>query len=143
LANVDAVLTQRLRLLAECLDELQAFRGEAASFSVYRDDVKLRRAVERSLQVAAEISLDIGRRMIAIEGFRYAEDNQDVFRVLAAEQVVSQQLLGSLLNIARFRNLIVHDYAKIDDVKVYEILKHRLGDFEAFTEAIRTYLFGA
>ena len=57
--------------------------------------------------------------MIAIEGFRYAEDNQDVFRVLAAEQIVSQQLLDSLLNIARFRNLIVHDYAKIDDVKVY------------------------
>jgi uncharacterized protein YutE (UPF0331/DUF86 family) len=143
LANVDAVLTQRLRLLAECLDELQAFRGEAASFSVYRDDVKLRRAVERSLQVAAEISLDIGRRMIAIEGFRYAEDNQDVFRVLAAEHVVSQQLLDALLNIARFRNLIVHDYAKIDDVKVYEILKYRLGDFEAYTEAIRAYLLGA
>ena len=143
MANVDAVLTQRLRLLAECLDELQTFRREAASFSIYRDDVKLRRAVERSLQVAAEISLDIGRRMIAIEGFRYAEDNQDVFRVLAAEQVVSQQLLDSLLNIARFRNLIVHDYAKIDDVKVYEILRYRLGDFEAFTEAIRVYLVGA
>ena len=143
MADVDAVLTQRLRLLAECLDELQTFRREAASFSTYRDDVKLRRAVERSLQVAAEISLDIGRRIIALEGFRYAEDNQDVFRVLAAEQVVSQQLLDSLLNMARFRNLIVHDYAKIDDAKVYEILKHRLGDFDAFAEAIRVYLVGA
>jgi uncharacterized protein YutE (UPF0331/DUF86 family) len=140
LANVDAVLTQRLRLLAECLNELEAFRREAANFSVYRDDVKLRRAVERSLQVAAEISLDIGRRIIAIEGFRYAEDNQDVFRVLAAEQVISQQLLDSLLNIARFRNLLVHDYAKIDDMIVYDVLTKRLGDFDAFADAIRVYL---
>jgi uncharacterized protein YutE (UPF0331/DUF86 family) len=81
--------------------------------------------------------------MIALEGFRYAEDNQDVFRVLAAEHVVPQQLLDALLNITRFRNLIVHDYAKIDDVKVYEILKYRLGDFEAYTEAIRAYLLEA
>ena len=62
---------------------------------------------------------------------------------LAAEQVVSQQLLDSLLNIARFRNLIVHDYAKIDDVKCLRILKHRLGDFDAFAEAIRIYLIGS
>jgi uncharacterized protein YutE (UPF0331/DUF86 family) len=140
LADADAVLTQRLRLLAEYIDVLQSFQSEAVSFSVYRDDIKLRRAVERSLQVAVEISLDIGRRIIALEGFRYAEDNQDVFRVLAAEQIVSRRLLDSLLDMARFRNLIVHDYAKIDDVKVYEILKNRLGDFDAFAEAIRTYL---
>jgi len=126
--------------LAECLDELQLFRSQAVSFAVYHDDIKLRRAVERSLQVAAEISLDIGRRIIALEGFRYAEDNQDVFRILAAEQVIPHQLLDSLLNMARFRNLVVHDYAKIDDAIVYGILLNRLGDFDAFADAVRVYL---
>lgn len=36
--------------------------------------------------------------------------------------------------------LIVHDYAKIDDAKVYEILIRRLGDFDAFAEAVAIYL---
>jgi uncharacterized protein YutE (UPF0331/DUF86 family) len=38
--------------------------------------------------------------------------------------------------MARFRCLIVHDYAKIDDAKVYTILKQRLGDFDAFALAV-------
>ncbi|WP_448595363.1 HepT-like ribonuclease domain-containing protein [Thermoflexus hugenholtzii] len=33
--------------------------------------------------MAIEACLDIGRRLIAREGFRYPEDNADVFRVLA------------------------------------------------------------
>jgi len=45
-----------------------------------------------------------------------------------------------LREMARFRNLIVHDYAKIDNARVYGILKKRLGDFGAFAEAIRAYL---
>ena len=42
--------------------------------------------------------------------------------------------------MAGFRNLIVHDYAKIDDAIVYGILMKRLGDFDAFADAVRVYL---
>jgi uncharacterized protein YutE (UPF0331/DUF86 family) len=68
------------------------------SFRQYTDNVRLKKAVERSLQVAVEVCLDIGRR------------------------------------------LIVHDYAKIDDVKVYQLLKTRLDDFDAFADAVSAYL---
>jgi uncharacterized protein YutE (UPF0331/DUF86 family) len=126
--------------LAAYLDELRGFRQEARSFEVYTSDVKLRRAVERTLQVGVEICLDVGRRLIALEGFRYAEDSQDVFRVLAQEKIVSEKLLPALQEMARFRNLIVHDYARIDDAKVYGILKRHLGDFDAFADAVVAYL---
>lgn len=138
--DVDAVITERLRLLAEYLDELQGYRRRTTSFQVYLDNKMLRRAVERALQVAAEACLDIGRRLIALEGFRYPEDNKDVFQVLQEERVVSQELLPSLVDMARFRNLIVHDYAKIDDAKVYAILTKRLGDLDDYARAIVAYL---
>lgn len=136
----DAVLTERLRLLAQYLDELRGFRKAARSFQVYVDNVMLRRAVERGLQVAVEICLDIGRRLIALEGFRYAKDNQDVFCILADEGVVPADLLETLLEMARFRNLIVHDYAEIDNARVYGILKKHLDDFDAYARAIANYL---
>jgi predicted nucleotidyltransferase len=41
------------------------------------------------------------------------------------------------------RNLIVHDYARIDDAQVYSILKKRLGDFDAFARTIQRYLESA
>ena len=140
MGDVDDIIASRLKLLAEYVDELQDYRERATSFRVYLNNKMLRRAVERALQVAAEVCLDIGRRLIALEGFRYPESNRDVFQVLGEEGVVPQELLFALLDLARFRNLIVHDYAKIDDAKVYGILKKRLSDLDEYARAIVAYL---
>ena len=45
-----------------------------------------------------------------------------------------------LMSMARFRNLIVHDYARIDDRVVFDILKQRLGDLTDYVQAIALYL---
>lgn len=140
---VDDVIVSRLKLLAEYVDELIQYRQQTASFRAYLDNKMLRRAVERCLQVSVEICLDIGRRIIALEGFRYPDDNQSVFAILKEEGVVPPELLPALLEMARFRNLVVHDYARIYDAKVYEILKTRLGDLDAFAKAVQAYLEGA
>lgn len=136
----DEIVNERLRLLAEYVNDLRSYRAQATSLEMYQDNKMLRQAVERSLQVAVEICLDIGRRLIALDGFRYPVDNQDVFRVLYEEKVVSAQLLPALLEMARFRNLIVHNYARIDDARVYGILKRHLGDFDVFARMIVDYL---
>jgi len=138
--DADEVILERLEFLRNEVAYLKRERDRVRSFKEYVDNIRLRRAVERSLQVAAEACLDIGRRLIALEGFRYPQDNQDVFRVLAEERVVSQELLPALLDMVRFRNLVVHDYARIDDAKVYGILKRNLSDFDAYAAAIVAYL---
>lgn len=124
-------------------NEVDYLRGESDqvhSFPEYRENIRLRKATERSLHVAVEACLDIGRRIIALEGFRYPSDNQDVFRVLGEEGIVPADLLPILLEMARFRSLMVHDYAQIDNARVYGILKNRLGDFDAFARAIQVSL---
>lgn len=138
--DADDVVLERLKLLRNEVDYLGVEKEALRSFREYAGNTRLRKAVERSLHVAVEACLDIGRRLIALEGFRYPENNQDIFRVLAEEGVVSADLLPTLQEMARFRNLIVHDYARIDDARVYGILKKRLGDFDAFAEAVRMYL---
>ena len=138
--GADDVVLERLRYLRGEVDYLKGERDRVRSFQQYKQDIRLKKAVERSLQVAIEACLDIGRRLIALEGFRYPEDNRDVFRVLAEEGVVSKELLPTLLDMASFRNLVVHDYARIDDAKVYAILKKRLGDFDEYAKVIAAYL---
>lgn len=131
---------ERLTYLRNELAYLKQERDRVRSFRQYVEDVRLKKAVERSLQVAIEACLDIGRRLIALEGFRYPEDNKDVFQILVEEGVVPRPLLPALVDMARFRNLIVHDYARIDDAKVYGILKKRLEDFDAYARAVAAYL---
>ncbi|OGO43251.1 MAG: hypothetical protein A2Z04_08770 [Chloroflexi bacterium RBG_16_57_9] len=138
--DADVVVAGRLRLLAEYVDELRNYREQAISFRVYLENKVLRRAVERTLQISAEACLDIGRQLIALEGFRYPQDNKDVFQVLREEGVIPKKLLPALIDMARFRNLVVHDYAKIDDAKVYTILKKNLRSFDTYAEAVVDYL---
>jgi uncharacterized protein YutE (UPF0331/DUF86 family) len=122
------------------LDYLRAEREIADSFKEFSENYRLKRAVERSLHVAIEACLDVGRRVIALEGFRFPDDNKDVFRILASEKVIPAELMESMLKMAGFRNIIVHEYTKIDDLKVYVALKRNLGDFENFSKAIERYL---
>jgi len=136
----DVVLYERLRMLAAYREELSQFQSAAATFDLYREDLLLRRAVERSLHVATEICLDIGRRIAAFEGFRYPENNRDVFYVLSEEAILSKELLEVMLDLAGFRNFIVHQYAELDDFRVYEIIHENLDDFDDFAAAIAEYL---
>jgi len=140
LGDTDDAIVERLTYLRNEVSYLKQERDRLRSFQEYVENVRLKKAVERSLQVAVEACLDIGRRLIALEGFRYPEDNRDVFQVLYEEGIVPEALLPALVDMVRFRNLIVHDYARVDDAKVYGILKKRLGDFDAYARAIAAYL---
>lgn len=127
----DEVLRERLRWLRNEVAYLKSERDKVRSFQEYARDIRLKRAIERSLQVAIETCLDIGRRLIAREGFRYPEDNADVFRVLAEQGILPSDLLPRLIDMARFRNVIVHDYIRADDAIVYGILRKAIGGFRS------------
>jgi len=132
---------KRLELLNGYLRELKSLRS--TDTQTYTDNFLIRRAVERTLQLAAESSLDIGHQIIAREGFRRPDDNKDVFVILNEEGLLPSDLLLNLIQMARFRNLIVHDYATIDDLAVHTILQTRLGDFDRYAQAIVAYLSGS
>lgn len=132
------VILERLRLLRDYVSDLQAEQG--VSLQRYLDDKMLRRYVERTLQTAVQVCLDIGHHIISYEGFRYPADNRDVFAVLAEEKIVPGDLLPRLQDMAGFRNILVHEYAALDDTAVYGVLKKRLGDFNEFAKAITRYL---
>ena len=48
-----------------------------------------------------------------------------------------EDLAQKLALAARLRNLLVHRYWIIDDLKVYEAVKRGLEDFEDFTKIIK------
>ena len=110
------------------------------TFTTYVENKLIHRTVERTLHLAVEAYLDIGQQIIAQQGFRFPEDNKDVFVVLSEKDIVPNSLLPNLFAMVKFRNLIVHDYARIDNQMIFSILKEQLGDLNAFAQAIGSYL---
>lgn len=95
---------------------------------------------ERYLQLSIEILLDIGKLLIIIKGLKRPEENQEIFSALRDEKIVSEKLAENLMGIANFRNILVHDYEKIDREIVYEKLQNNLSDIEDFKKEIVGYI---
>jgi uncharacterized protein YutE (UPF0331/DUF86 family) len=85
-----------------------------------------------SLIVAIEGAVDLCNHIIAKNSFRTAEDYADTFKVMSERGAFDQEFTGSLIQMARFRNRLVHIYWDIDDKELFKIIQSRLGDIKRF-----------
>jgi uncharacterized protein YutE (UPF0331/DUF86 family) len=126
-----------LRKLAE-LEEYLGQVKEYASMAVdrYSKDWKAQRIVERTLQMMIEICADVAGHIISDKGYRVPATYADTFRVLYENDMLNKELFETMEKIAKFRNIIVHHYDKVDAEIVVRILKKDLKDFSAYKDAI-------
>ena len=130
-----------LRKLAE-LDEYnrQVKEYEQITVAQYLDDWKIPRIIERTLQMMIETCLDIASHIIADKELRVPTSYSDTFKVLHEEKIVSSELFIALDKMAKFRNIVVHHYDKVDAEIVVGILKKDLKDFMDYKDAIVGFL---
>jgi uncharacterized protein YutE (UPF0331/DUF86 family) len=53
--------------------------------------------------------------------------------------VITADLTPRLKRMARFRNLLVHLYWKVDDRRVYEVIHQDLGDLDTFRQQVSAW----
>ncbi len=127
-------LTGLLDRIAAESQELRRL-AERSSEELVEDAVAMPAAKYR-LVVAIEAAIDAGEHIIAAEGLRASLSYADVFAVLAEAGWLGPALAQALQDAARFRNLLVHGYARVDDRRVVEALPGRLADLAAFRVAV-------
>lgn len=110
------------------------------SLTQYKDDWKTQRIVERTLHILIEVCIDIANHIISDEGMRLPTGYADTFTVLMENKVIGKRLCGTLERMAKFRNVVVHQYETIDPAIVVSILHKNLGDFEQYKKRIIKYL---
>ena len=132
-------------LILRKLAELQKYIEQISEYSnirvnEYSGDWKTQRIVERTLQMMIEICADIASHIISDSGFRVPESYADTFKVLYENRVIEKRLFTRMEKMARFRNIIVHHYDKIDESIIVGILKKDLNDFIKYKDAVISLL---
>ncbi len=84
--------------------------------------------------------VNIGNHLIAALDLKLAEDYASVFLNLAEGKVIPKRLAEQMADMARFRNLLVHLYWKIDHVKIHKEMKQRIKALEKFAKEITQFL---
>jgi uncharacterized protein YutE (UPF0331/DUF86 family) len=132
-------------LLGRKLAQIETYLGQIREYSkisltAYKNDWKIQRIVERTLQILIELCIDIANHLISDKGMRLPTGYADTFKVLAENRIISKNLFKTMENMAKFRNIVVHQYEKIEPTIVVSILHKNLDDFEKYKKAIIKYL---
>jgi uncharacterized protein YutE (UPF0331/DUF86 family) len=101
----------------------------------YREDWRSQRIVERTLQMAIEACVDIAAHVIADRGLPVPATYAEVFEILGQARLIEAGLRDAMVRMARFRNIIVHEYTRIDPEIVVQILRNNLDDLTSFRTA--------
>jgi uncharacterized protein YutE (UPF0331/DUF86 family) len=108
-----------------------------------KDDMR-QAAVERLLHLAIESCINIGNRLVSLSQFEKPietpETYADVFKSLYQLGVVDEMFSLRLVEMAKFRNRLVHAYWDLDKETVYQILQNCTNDFKLFQEKIVAFL---
>jgi uncharacterized protein YutE (UPF0331/DUF86 family) len=124
--------TARIRVLEE-------YAGQDRD-DLLGDEVRLGH-LKYTFQTAIEACLDAAHHVIADLGLGAPASNADAFRLLERGGVLDAELAQVMAGAAGFRNVLVHDYAEVDDRLVLENLA-RLGDLRRYIAAVTRLLDG-
>lgn len=136
---VDTVLVlKKLASLMEYRHQLNEY--STLPLAEYRGDWKVQRIIERTLQMMIELCADIPGHIIADGGLRSPQTYADTFRVLGENAILTPEQTAVMEKMAKFRNIVVHQYEAVDAEIVILVLHKHLPDFDRFREVIAKLL---
>jgi uncharacterized protein YutE (UPF0331/DUF86 family) len=107
------------------------------------DDIH-RAAAERVLQTAIESCLNIGNRLISLLQFeqpvRTPESYADIFIEMRNLNIIDSEFADRLVEMAKFRNRLVHLYWDLDPETTYHILHENIDDLKRFQNVVVDFL---
>ena len=132
-------------LILRKIGDLELYQKQLAEFSditvqSYSDDWKTQRIVERTLQMMIEICADIANHIVSDRAMRIPTGYSDTFKVLFENGVIDKGLFDIMEKMAKFRNIVVHQYEAVDSEIVVLILRKHLDDFQLFSDAVARHL---
>ena len=130
------LVRKRLAFIETCLREL----AELSDSRRVEHDVRERRFVEHTLQIAIQAALDVASHIVASDRLGEPTTNQSLFQILERAGWVTPELASELRAMAGFRNVLVHGYVAVDPAIVRDVLERRVEDIEAFVQSIRERL---
>ena len=127
-----------LTLLAETAADLMT-RGPV-SLEEVRSDIGLAWAIEHGLQLSIQCVIDVCHYLIAELALGVPATSQEAIELLRDVGVFPAVFAQTLIQMARFGNILVHLYTQVDLRRVYDVLQNHLDAFGQFAHYVLHFL---
>jgi uncharacterized protein YutE (UPF0331/DUF86 family) len=96
--------------------------------------------LEHILQISVQNILDIGAHILAESFKENPASYGEVIELLGKRGVISADFASEQIEMAKFRNFIIHEYDSVNKDKVLEYAKSAPVIFKTFGRAFRSFL---
>lgn len=131
-------IKDKIKEINEFLEQLKGI--VPSSFDEYRKNIEKKAACERYVEKIIEAVTDLAFLIIKKKNLRIPEDDIDAFNILLDNKIIENELATRLKNAKGMRNIIAHQYGKIDDEIVYNSITEELEkDITSFINQTRKF----
>jgi uncharacterized protein YutE (UPF0331/DUF86 family) len=92
----------------------------------FESDYLKQDAISMNLQRACELAIDIANHLIKIKKLGLPLESKDSFALLEKAGLIEIERMKSLQAMVSFRNILVHEYKKVDIRIMVDVIEHHV-----------------
>ena len=102
----------------------------------FLNDIDRQESISFNLHMAIQNCIDLAAHIIATEGLGVPGSTSEMFYLLEEYEFIDHQTAENMVKAVGFRNLIVHEYGKMDLKKIFSIAHQDINDLNQFLKSI-------
>ena len=132
-------IKDKIQEIENYLEELESVFP--LSLDEYKKSFKLKAIGERYFEKILVAIIDLAFLIIKEKCLKIPEEEKEAFDILEKSNIISEKLCEKLKDAKGMRNIIAHEYGKIDDEVVFHALTEELvRDTNEFIRSISDFL---
>lgn len=130
----DIVLNKK-ESVERCIRQIRIYYATNSALD-FEEDYMKQDSIAINLQRACEQCIDLANHTIKAFKFGLPKDSKESFSLLAAAGIIPNELAKRLEGMVGFRNILVHEYQRMDISLMVEVIEKHLDDLVVFTNHI-------
>ena len=132
--NRDVILNKK-ESLERCIKQVREYYARPSDVD-FKEDYLRQDAIAVNLQRATELAIDMANHVIKERKLGLPKESRQSFEILGKSGIIPHELALMLQGMVGFRNILVHEYQKLDIGIMIDIIENHLQDLVDFSNLL-------
>ena len=132
------IVRKKLEVIEDEINFLKEI--QKLNINEFQRDLRNLKSTCRSLQNAIQALIDLGNHIISSLNLGKPEIYEDIPSLLFENKVITKSFKEKFIYMIKFRNFLVHEYDRVDPLRIYKILKENIDDIESGMKLIKNFI---
>lgn len=129
------ILLQKKTSIERCVAQIRKYVSQRADLPFEKDYLK-QDAISMNLQRACECALDMANHTVRLRKLGLPRSSRESFDLLAQAGLIDDETTKLMKGMVGFRNVLVHDYQRVNLAILQGIMNDRLDDLIGFADQL-------